>query len=215
MLRPGSLIGIPPSRVHACNPQPGRAWSYQMLHIDAGWMGQVRIESVHGPGPNWQKEPIRISTHVPRYRQYCLLNSMLFSNAPVSVKEATLIAFIGDLSEDDGEVVAEPLDDTMLRLRLQPVRAKLLDDLAHTPPLAELAALAGMSRYQLIRAFRRATGLTPHAWQFDQRIQEARHRLRNGEALAVVAHALGFSDQSHFQRAFKAYAGATPGQYRS
>lgn len=186
-----------------------------MLHINADWMGQVRSESSDRPGPDWQQEPIRISTDPLRYRQYCQLTATLFSNASVSVKEAALIAFIGDLREDDGEAVADPLDDAALQLRLQPVRERLRGDLAHTPPLAELAVLAGMSRYQLIRAFRRATGLTPHAWQFDQRIQQARRRLREGEALAVVAHSLGFADQSHFQRIFKAHAGATPGQYRS
>ena len=46
--------------------------------------------------------------------------------------------------------------------------------------LAELAALAGLSRYQLIRAFRRATGMTTHAWQINQRVNMARERLRAG-----------------------------------
>ncbi|WP_176518330.1 AraC family transcriptional regulator, partial [Pseudomonas faucium] len=33
-------------------------------------------------------------------------------------------------------------------------------------------------------------------------------------ALAEVAYRLGFADQSHFQRVFKAHVGVTPGQYR-
>jgi AraC-like DNA-binding protein len=81
--------------------------------------------------------------------------------------------------------------------------------------LAELAALAGLSRYQLIRAFRRATGMTPHAWQVNQRVNLARDRLRAGEAIAEVAYGLGFADQSHFQRVFKAHAAVTPARYRA
>ena len=74
--------------------------------------------------------------------------------------------------------------------------------------------MAGMSRYQLIRAFRAATGMTPHAWQLNQRINQARERIRAGEGISEVAYGLGFADQAHFQRVFKAHAGITPGRYR-
>lgn len=80
--------------------------------------------------------------------------------------------------------------------------------------LADLATCTGMDRYAMIRAFRNATGLTPHAWQLNRRINLARERLGQGQPLAEVAHALGFADQSHFQRLFKAHAGVTPGRYR-
>ena len=80
--------------------------------------------------------------------------------------------------------------------------------------LDELAALAGMSRYRLLRAFRAAYGMTPHAWQIDRRIMRARQLLDAGMSLAETALALGFADQSHFQRAFKQRVAATPGEYR-
>ena len=81
--------------------------------------------------------------------------------------------------------------------------------------LVELARMAHMSRYQLIRAFRTATGMTPHAYQLNIRINQARDWLRQGAELADIAYRLGFADQSHFQRIFKAHAGVTPGLYRS
>ncbi|HYG41405.1 MAG TPA: helix-turn-helix transcriptional regulator, partial [Bordetella sp.] len=71
-----------------------------------------------------------------------------------------------------------------------------------------------MSRYQFIRAFRHATGMTPHAYQLDLRIVQARRLLRDGHSLSRIAHDLGFADQSHFQRAFKQRVAATPGMYR-
>jgi AraC-like DNA-binding protein len=70
-----------------------------------------------------------------------------------------------------------------------------------------------MSRYHFVRSFKRAVGLTPHAWLLDQRIQRARHLLNQGMGLAEVALHLGFADQSHFQRAFKQRVAATPGEY--
>src|SRR5690606_38595892 len=75
--------------------------------------------------------------------------------------------------------------------------------------LSELAALARMSRYQLIRTFRTATGMTPHAWQLNQRVNLARERIRKGAAIAEVALQLGFADQSEFQRMFKVHTGVT------
>ena len=214
LLQPGSLVMVPAGRVHACNPQRGQAWSYQMLHLDAEWVHQLRNENGTSPAPGAPREPIRVAHDLPRYRQYCALTALLFSDAGIEVKDAGLVGFIGDLDHHQGASVSDPRDAPALLQRLQPLMAQLRSDLSHSPALAEMAQGVGMSRYQLIRAFQRATGLTPHAWQMDQRIQQARLQLRDGQSLASVAHALGFADQSHFQRVFKAVAGATPGQYR-
>lgn len=81
--------------------------------------------------------------------------------------------------------------------------------------LAEIGALVGLPRHHLIRAFRRETGLTPHAYLVDVRVRRARDRLRRGEAPGTVAAATGFSDQAHLTRAFKARYGVTPGVFRA
>jgi AraC-like DNA-binding protein len=78
-----------------------------------------------------------------------------------------------------------------------------------------LARVAGLSGYHLIRVFRKATGLSPHAWLVDRRVHLAAHRIRLGEPLSAVASRCGFSDQSHLTRLFKARLGVTPGQYRA
>ena len=80
--------------------------------------------------------------------------------------------------------------------------------------LAELAAIAGLSTHHLIRAFRRQTGLTPHAHLIGVRVRRARDLLRAGETPAAVASAVGFADQAHLTRAFKARIGVPPGAYR-
>jgi AraC-like DNA-binding protein len=78
-----------------------------------------------------------------------------------------------------------------------------------------LAALAGVSRFQLLRAFRRETGITPHAYLIQRRVSAARRLLAAGEIPAQAAAAAGFSDQSHMTRAFVRYLGVTPARYRA
>lgn len=94
------------------------------------------------------------------------------------------------------------------------IRALLAERHAEDLTLAELAAEADLTPHHLIRAFRRETGHTPHAYLIDRRVDAARVRLRRGEAPAEVAAATGFCDQAHLTRAFKARVGVTPGAFR-
>jgi AraC-like DNA-binding protein len=93
----------------------------------------------------------------------------------------------------------------------------LLARIEHQDPGATeprgLARQAGLGRYQLIRV---SSGyrVDPHAYLLNARVNRGRQLLREGLALAEVAYQLGFADQSHFQRVFKAHVGVTPGQYR-
>lgn len=76
--------------------------------------------------------------------------------------------------------------------------------------LGELGVLTGLSPYALLRAFRRHTGLTPHGYRVQRRVEVAKARLLKGEAVAVVATDTGFYDQSHFGKHFKRIVGVTP-----
>ncbi len=214
VLQPGSLVFVPPARVHACNPERASAWSYQMLHLDAHWLRAVRQEDTRQPD-DLAEAPIRISREPSLYAGFCQLNGVLFSDASIHDKEAALIEFLGGCVGAPGQQIPFLPHAPECRQRLQPVLDRLHQAGVDMPALGELAHMAGMSRYRLIRMFRAATGLTPHAWQLNQRINQARQQLQAGEALADVAYRLGFADQSHFQRTFKAHAGVTPARYRA
>jgi AraC-like DNA-binding protein len=56
--------------------------------------------------------------------------------------------------------------------------------------------------------------MTPHAYRLNRRIQLGQQALKQGKAIVDVAQTIGFSDQAHFQRAFKQRVAATPDQYR-
>lgn len=164
-----------------------------MLHLDATWLKALRQESsVVG------SKDVTLTRDARVYAGFCRLNAFLFSAASVQEKEVALIEFIGDCDRLGQTTIAAPELAIIARRRLQSVLAYLQHDGIATRSLTELARMADMSRYQL-----------------NLRINQARIGLRSGEEMADMAYRLGFADQSHFQRVFKAYAGVTPGLYRS
>jgi AraC-like DNA-binding protein len=91
-----------------------------------------------------------------------------------------------------------------------------LDEAPHLPvTLAELAALAGASRFALLRGFAREVGATPHAYLVGRRVLLARRLLAAGQSPAEAAQGAGFADQSHLTRAFRRHLGTTPARYRA
>jgi len=100
-----------------------------------------------------------------------------------------------------------------------PCVAKAIQRLDSSPEtsvsLGELAALAGVSRFQLLRGFAREVGITPHAYLVQRRVLLARRFLADGEMPAQAAIRAGFADQSHMTRAFVRQLGITPGRYRA
>ena len=106
---------------------------------------------------------------------------------------------------------APPLETTAI---VEAVRRHLRDHVADPVRLDDLARLAGRSRCHLLRMFQQATGLPPHAYQTQLRVEAAKGLLAAGHAISHVAAETGFSDQSHFSRVFRDLTGATPGQYQ-
>ena len=90
----------------------------------------------------------------------------------------------------------------------------LAGQLAAAPSLEQLAQAVGLSPFHLARVFRRATGLPPHTWLMQRRLEQARALLKSGCTPIHVAMQLGFADQSHLNRQFKQAYGVAPGQYR-
>lgn len=79
--------------------------------------------------------------------------------------------------------------------------------------LAEAAALLHAHPTHLVRAFRQAFGLPPHAYLTGRRVERARALLLAGWRPAQAATAAGFYDQSHLTRHFKRYLGTAPASY--
>lgn len=90
----------------------------------------------------------------------------------------------------------------------------LIEALQGTDRLAEIAQRRGESREHFGRRFKRLFDISPHRYRLVDRLNAGRRRLREGEAITDVVADLGFADQSHFTRLFRATFGTTPGNYR-
>ena len=87
--------------------------------------------------------------------------------------------------------------------------------LAEPFQLVDLADAVGLSIWQLSRAFKAATGQSPHQYILDRRCQRVREMLVSSDVpLAQVAYDCGFASQSHMTSVFRARLGITPGRYR-
>ena len=99
-------------------------------------------------------------------------------------------------------------------------RMAILDDylrahIGKPVSIEELAGLAGLSRFHLIRSFRDAFGQTPYQYFLRLRMDAARHLLRTTDLqVAEIGRRVGFSSSTQFVKMFRALEGATPGSLR-
>ncbi len=96
---------------------------------------------------------------------------------------------------------------------LAPVLELLHDAFAERLTLEQMAAAADLTPFQLIGAFNRTIGLTPHTYLTQLRLRAAIGLLGAGRPLTEAAVASGFYDQSALTRHFKRTFGMTPLQY--
>jgi AraC family transcriptional regulator len=103
------------------------------------------------------------------------------------------------------------LSPTALRRAIERLRSDSDADVS----LAALASDAGLSRFHFCRAFKESTGLSPHVWLRQHRLEQAMNMLRDTDASIVsVAAALGYASQTAFAAAFRRLTGETPSNWR-
>jgi AraC family transcriptional regulator len=103
------------------------------------------------------------------------------------------------------------LSPTVLRRAIERLRSDSDADVS----LAALASDAGLSRFHFCRAFKESTGLSPHAWLRQHRLEQAMNMLRDTDSsIALVAAELGYASQTAFAAAFRRLTGETPSEWR-
>jgi AraC-like DNA-binding protein len=108
-----------------------------------------------------------------------------------------------------------PIKGGLAPWQLRRVEDMINERLAEDVSLAELASATDLSKSHFARAFRKSTGLPPHKYQLNARVERAKYLLRRGDlTLAEVGLECGFCEQSHFTRAFHRIVGVSPGAWR-
>lgn len=206
---PGNVITVNPGEVHDGMPVGGAARTWHMFYLGIGLIDQIAEGLDISPSHALEfHHPVMAdaraaSRFAGAWRR--LAREPAGSAAALADEESLLTCLEGLLGPRQQPAPAALADRRIARLK-----AMIEDDLLADHSLARLAREAGLSRFQTLRAFARATGLTPHAYLLDKRVQAARRLILSGCALADAAAGSGFSDQSHMTRAFRERYGLTP-----
>jgi len=108
-------------------------------------------------------------------------------------------------------LVSGGLAPWQLRLARDTVNANLEGELS----LERIARECKLSVNYFARAFTRSTGISPHRWLMQRRVDAAKYlMLTTDSSLVEISLRSGFSDQSHFTRVFAEATGETPGRWR-
>ena len=209
----GAVVLMNPGEVHACSPLAGN-WSYLMLYVDTSWLAALQDANEAADGGQFRPLAERLSRDPSRYGELRQLHATLVApTAGLIEKEIALHEFFSGLvrSTPSAAPVSAGKADPRLARAADFIRSHCSDALR----LEDICGAAELSASCLIRTFKAHYAMTPHEYLTHCRIQRCRERLRLGEPLARVAAETGFADQAHFQRMFKRYVAATPGEYRN
>lgn len=89
------------------------------------------------------------------------------------------------------------------------------DNLSTDLGLSEMAGVANLSQYHFSRQFKRSTGLSPHQYVIQRRVERARELLSKTDlSVGDVASAVGFTHQSHLAHHVRRHFGVAPSSLR-
>jgi AraC-like DNA-binding protein len=203
---PGDVITVNPGELHDGHPIDGRARQWRIIYFHQEAFARHLV-------PDSARE-IEFVSPCLRDPKLGVWVSLLFDELSRGAErlgvEEIVTRVVPRLTVARVEHERSKYSGRVLR-----VRERIEDDPSNPITLSELAALAGVSRYQIVRDFARELGTTPYAYVIQCRVELARKLLLNGARLADAAHRAGFSDQSHMTRAFARQLGITPGRYQA
>jgi AraC-like DNA-binding protein len=212
----GSLVVLQPDEGHSNWAADDMGWSFKVIYPPVSCLQQ------------WLGEDNQCSTSVPFFVNPVIKDHHLFqellqfhtllahfekgNNLELEIRLLTILQSL---------VERHAVDKTVNSRKHQPDR-QVVEQVKHylqthywqDLTLADLSQLCDRSPFHLVRIFRESVGLPPHAYLTHIRITEAKKRLFRTNSLTQIAIDLGFTDQSHFTKTFKAWVGVTPGQYR-
>jgi AraC-like DNA-binding protein len=207
----GSIIVVNPEEVHDGEAGAEEGWSYRTCYPTQGFMSATMQEMGRHGLPAFA--PVVMSD---RHLAESLLRAHAMSEGddPIDA-EASLLEFVRDLVLRCGGAEPAGGDEPATRRGVVFLYRELVDaSLSERFDLARLARTLGANRFQVIRNFKRFTGLTPGAYIRTRRVERAAKLIAEGAALSEVAATTGFADQSHLTRTFRAVRGVTPDIYR-
>jgi len=207
----GSVLVVNPEEWHDGQAGIEAGWAYRTLYPSVALLSGIAGELGHQGTPLFP----RIVLDDPALAEALALAHQGSAAPDATAAEASMLLALRRLilhhGDWDGRELALP---SGARQRMALYEQVIEDNLAGEIDLAKLAATAGVTRFQVIRDFKRIAGLTPAGFIRDRRLRRAKGLIEGGAGLADAAFASGFADQSHLSRSFRAAHGFTPGMLR-
>ncbi len=144
-----------------------------------------------------------------------LLGGKLYAESLATALAITLIRDHSSLGRKAARRAARERAGGLSRRALEEVIDYIGDNLQKDLTLAKIAGAAHMSPYHFSRLFKESTGLAPHQYVIERRVQRAKELLGSTALpIAEIAFLCGFANQSHLNRHFKRLLGVSPGALR-
>jgi AraC-like DNA-binding protein len=208
----GSLVIINPAEIHTGSAADENGWKYRMTYPAITLMRQIawEISGKVWDVPFFRESVIRDALIVRRFRA---LHLALEQGEARLLRDELLFATFGLLIQRYADNRPNPFrigseEDAITRAQ-DYIHNHYERDIA----LEEIATYAALSPFHLSRVFKAKTGLPPHKYLTQIRLNRARDLLAAGLAITDVAYTVGFADQSHLTKWFKRVFGVPPKQF--
>jgi AraC-like DNA-binding protein len=208
----GSIVFINPGEMHTGSSAAEHGWTYRTLYPSIELL-QRAVSDLTGRTRDipFFAEPV---VHDPEMSmEISLTHRALEEQASALERESRLLWTLSRLILRYADDHPRPRTFAKEHMGIQRVRSYLDENYAENISLEQLAAIAHLSPFHLLRSFRDQLGLPPHTYQIQIRIMHAKQMLRLGLPCIDTAMAVGFADQSHFTKHFKRIVGVPPGLY--
>lgn len=208
----GQIMLINPAEVHDGNGADKDGWAFSIFYADPKIFQRAATEITGkiGSMPFFKEAVV---DDLPTARKLLQLHRTLESSTSILERESAILTTFAGLITRQSEFSSSELEAGREPKAISRARTYLEENYMDNVSLSEVAAFAGMSRFHLIRVFKKQTGFSPHAYLEQIRVNRAKELLKSGLPIVDTAYELGFVDQSHLTKTFKKFAGTTPGQY--
>lgn len=213
VLRPGVCVWM----------RPGRRYEAEQDMVD-----RLGVNYVHfSPGARRMNLPLSALVppfEVMRTRQVAFVDILMSRIVALSAEPeggdaatALLSGLLAELTREYRAASRQPVPGTDQRHRDLILRAaaRVRENPAQAPAVAQLAREAGCSADHFSRLFLKVTGTRPQDYIIGVRIERARQLLAESDlTIGMVAEVLGFQDIFYFSRLFRRKTGQTPTEFR-
>ncbi|MEZ5411152.1 MAG: AraC family transcriptional regulator [Acidimicrobiales bacterium] len=191
---------LPPGVMHDGRPGPA-GMTKRVLYLDETWLADRLVGRAVDVGP--LADPDLAGCLADAHRH-------LAAGDPMAAESAVAVGAERISAHLARHPAAPPPPERAVARRL---RRHLDETPLSEVRLVDAAAALYRSVAHLVRSFRAAYGLPPHAYLTGRRIDAARTRLLDGVPPAQVAAEVGFVDQAHLTRHFRRHTGITPAAF--